>query len=132
MVKSLCRLQATLFSLSEAIMRDFEMDNGGYFVFEEKRHELCKCLTKTPDYQHHKQYCPVWKNGRIADLELKYRNLDSAFCEITEQTDRRITELESAMSQFIEEFELTTFKFGECARVYKEKFKKLLSNDNSN
>lgn len=31
-------------------------------------HELCKCLTKTPDFKYHKPYCPVWKNGRIKEL----------------------------------------------------------------
>ena len=46
-------------------------------VFDQEKHEktrimnceLCKCLTKTPEWKHHKQYCPVWKNGRIAELE---------------------------------------------------------------
>lgn len=32
-------------------------------------HELCKCLTKTPEPKYHKKHCPVWKNGRIAELE---------------------------------------------------------------
>jgi len=32
-------------------------------------HELCKCLTKTPERKYHEEYCPVWKNGRIAELE---------------------------------------------------------------
>ena len=36
-----------------------------------KLQELCKCLTKTPEWKYHKQYCPVWKNGRIAELEKK-------------------------------------------------------------
>jgi hypothetical protein len=31
--------------------------------------ELCKCQTKTPDWKHHQKYCPVWKNGRIDELE---------------------------------------------------------------
>ena len=39
-------------------------------------HESCKCGIVSGEFelkkhmwQHHKQYCPVWKNGRIAELE---------------------------------------------------------------
>jgi len=31
--------------------------------------ELCKCLTKTQEWQHHKEYCPIWKNGKIRELK---------------------------------------------------------------
>lgn len=41
-----------------------------------KDHESCKCnfaaldwQKETSEWDHHKQYCPVWKNGRIAELE---------------------------------------------------------------
>ena len=29
----------------------------------------CSCDTKTPDWKHHKQYCPIWKNGMLCEFE---------------------------------------------------------------
>lgn len=36
---------------------------------DDRLHEFCKCLTKTPKPKYHKKHCPVWKNSRIAELE---------------------------------------------------------------
>lgn len=47
-----------------------EFDEYRRAMNNERLHELCKCLPKSPDWQHHKQYCPIWKNGRIEELEL--------------------------------------------------------------
>jgi hypothetical protein len=38
-------------------------------------HELCKCLTKTPEWKYHEEYCPVWKNGRIGEIESMVKDL---------------------------------------------------------
>lgn len=34
-----------------------------------KMHELCKCQAGEGKWKHHQTYCPIWKNGRIAELE---------------------------------------------------------------
>lgn len=66
-------------------MRDFELASDGYFVFDEKRHELCKChdgRTASSDWRHHKKYCPIWKNGRIAGLESELKELREKLSEM--------------------------------------------------
>lgn len=34
-----------------------------------QHHESCKCVVASDNWEKHEQHCPVWKNGRIAELE---------------------------------------------------------------
>lgn len=49
-------------------------------------HELCKCSdgkTASADWKHHQQYCPIWKNGRIEELEKEQKRVVNEAIEVT-------------------------------------------------
>ena len=69
----------------ESIIDDF------FEIYQDPEYrELCKCLTKTPEWEYHRTYCPVWKNGRIAKLEeLLERLANITKAPVTNRTARR-------------------------------------------
>lgn len=40
-------------------------------------HERCKCVVTSSKWQKHETFCPIWKNGRIAELKAKLKQLES-------------------------------------------------------
>ena len=42
---------------------------GRFLISSADFYELCKCQAEAMDWENHQQYCPIWKNGRIAELE---------------------------------------------------------------
>ena len=38
--------------------------------------ESCRCVVLKPDWKHHQTYCPIWKNGKIAELESFIRDFE--------------------------------------------------------
>lgn len=98
---------------------------GSFLISSADFYELCKCQAEAMDWEHHKQYCPIWKNGRIKDLELKVSQYDydnDQRLQNEEYLEGRIAELES----FIRDFEDYRPSDGEAMREFQSMAKELL------
>ena len=80
----------------------------------EEEANKCLCFSEDPDFKKHEDYCPIWKNGRIAELEGKYNVIVEQICIFLAEHEL-----------MIEQKQTTEFKSGWLDVVAKE-FKELL------